>query len=72
MGSCTFRCDILLIWITRQAGPDGVGFHVLCLCHAIPVGQQNGQNSTATSRDCHNMTSDVKATLNPNKQQNNA
>ena len=48
---------------------DGMGCHVRCLKHCIPVLQHIGQmNTTATSRHCQGMTSDVKAVLNPNKQ----
>ena len=47
-GKCVFKCDILHQWIAqRQVGPvsvysDGVGWHVLCLRHDIPVWQHNG------------------------------
>ena len=48
---------------------DGMGCHVWCLKHGIPVSQHIGQmNTTATSRHCQDMTSDVKVVLNPNKQ----
>ena len=40
----------------------------LCLRHGIPVWLHIGQSTIATSKQCHHMTSDVKATLNPNKQ----
>ena len=57
----------------QQVGPvcvycDGVGCHVLCLRHGIPVWQHIGQSTTATNRHCRDMTSDVKVTFNPNKQ----
>ena len=45
MGSCVFQCDVPHQWIAqRQVGPvsvycDGVGCHVLCLRHGIPVWQ---------------------------------
>ena len=38
---------------------DGVGCHVLCLRHDIPVWQHISQSTTATSRDRRDMTSDV-------------
>ena len=38
---------------------DGVGCHVLCLRHGISVWQHIGQSTTATSRHCRDMTSDV-------------
>ena len=52
-------------WIAvRQVGPvslycDGVGSHVLCLRHGIPVWQYIGQSITATSRYRHDVISDV-------------
>ena len=51
-------------WIVqRQVGPvsvycEGVGCHVLCLQHDIPVWQHIGQSTTATSRHRRDMTSD--------------
>ena len=54
MGSCVFQCDIPHQWIAQQhIGPmsvdcDGVGCHVLCLWHGIPVYQLIGQRTTAT------------------------
>ena len=75
MGSCVFQCDVPHQLIAqRQVGPvsvycDGVGSHVLCLRHGVPVRQHIGQSPTATSRHCRDMTSDVtEATLNPNRQ----
>ena len=65
MGSCVFQCDVLHKWIAeRQVGPmsvycDGVGCHVLCLRHGIPVWQHIGQSTTVTSRHRRDMTSDV-------------
>ena len=65
MGSCVFQCDDPHQWIAqRQVGPvsvycDGVGCHVLCLRHGIPVWQHIGQSTTAISRHRRNMTSDV-------------
>ena len=65
MGSCVFQCDVSHQWIAQgQVGPvsvycDGVGFHVLCLWHGIPVWQHIGQSTTATSRHPLNMTSDA-------------
>ena len=65
MGSCVFQCDVPHQWIAqRQIGPmsvycDGVGCHVLCLRHGIPVWQHIGKSTTATSRHHHDMTSDV-------------
>ena len=66
MGSFVFLCDVLHIWIAqRQVGPvavycDGVGCHVLCLRHGIPVWQHIaiifGQSSAATSRHRWYMT----------------
>ena len=38
---------------------DGVGCHVLCLRHGIPVWQHIGENTTATSRHRRDMISDV-------------
>ena len=58
MGSCAFQCDVPHQWISqRQVSPvsvycDVVGFHVLCLRHAIPVSQHIGQSTTATSENC--------------------
>ena len=74
MGSCVFQCDVPRPWITqRQVGPvyvycDGVECHVLCLRHGIIVWQHIGQSTTATSRHRRDMTSDVTATINANKQ----
>ena len=71
MGSCVFQCDVPHQWIAQQqVGPvsvycDGVGCHALCLRHGISVWQHI---TTATSRHCRDMTSDVKEILNPNKQ----
>ena len=65
MGSCVFQCDVPHQWIAqRQVGPvsvycGGVGCHVLCLRHGIPVWQHIGQSTTATSRHRQDMTSDV-------------
>ena len=56
MGSCVFQCDVQHQWITqRQVCPvsvycDGVGCHVLCLRHGIPMWQHIGQSTIATSR----------------------
>ena len=64
-GSCVFQCDVSHQWIAqRQVNLvsvycDGVGSHVLCLRHAIPVWQHIGQSTTATSRYRRDMTSDV-------------
>ena len=63
MGSCVFQCDIPHQWIAH-VGPvsvycDGVGCHILSLWHGIPVWQHIGQSTTATSRHCCDMTSDV-------------
>ena len=45
---------------------EGVGCHVLCLRHGLPVWQHIGQSTTARSRQCREMTSDfLKATLDP-------
>ena len=60
-------CDISVPhqWIAQpQVGhvseySDGVGCHVLCLRHGIPVWQHIGQSTTATSRHHADMTSDV-------------
>ena len=77
MGICVFQCDVPYQRIAqRQVGPvsvycDGVGCHVLCLQHGVPMGQYIGQSTTATSRHRCNMTSDVKATVNTNRQQTN-
>ena len=55
MGSCLFQCDVPHQWIAeRQVGPvavycDGVGCHVLCLQHGIPVWQHIGQSTTAVA-----------------------
>ena len=63
MGSCV--CDVPHQWIAqRQVGPvsvycDGVGCHVLCLRLSIAMWQHTGQSTTATSRHCRDMTSDV-------------
>ena len=47
------------------------GCHVLCFRRGIPAWKHIGQSKpiTATSRHHRVMTSDVKATLNPNKKQ---
>ena len=48
MGSLLFQCDVTQQWIAqRQVGPvsvycDGMGCHVLCLRHGIPVSQHIG------------------------------
>ena len=71
MGSCVFQCDVPYQWIAqRQVGPvsvycEGVGRPVLCLQHGIPLWQHIGQTTTATSRHRPDMTTDVKAALNP-------
>ena len=62
-----FQCDVPHQWIAqRQVGPvsvycDGVGCHVLCLQHDIPIWQHIGQSTIATRRprQCRDMTSDV-------------
>ena len=65
MGRCVFQCDVPHQLITqRQVGPvsvscDGVGCHVLCLRHCIPVWHHIGQSITATSKHRRDMTSDV-------------
>ena len=65
MGSSVFQCDVPHQWIAqRKVGPvsvycDGVGCHVLCLWHGIPVWQHIGQSTTATSRQRRDLTSDV-------------
>ena len=55
----TWLCGYIL-W--RGGGGGGV---MTCVCKKI---FQCGQSTTATSRHCCDMTSDVKRTLNPNKQ----
>ena len=71
IGSFVVQCDVRHQWIAqRQVGLvsvycDGVGCYVLCLRHDIPVWQHNGQSTTATSRHCSDMSSDIKAMLNP-------
>ena len=70
MISCVFQCDIPHQWKARQVGPlsvycDGVGCHVQCLRHGIHVWQYIGQSTTTTSRHRHDITSDVKTSLNP-------
>ena len=58
MGSCVFQCDVPHQYIAQgQIGPvpvycDGVGCHIMCLRHGIPVRQHIGQSTTATSRHC--------------------
>ena len=47
---------------------DRVEYHVLCLRQDIPVLQNIGQSTTATSKHRRDMTSDALMTLNPNKQ----
>ena len=65
MGSCVFQCDVPHQWIAQRPAPyvsvycDVVGCHVLCLWHGISVWQHIGQSTTATSRHCRDMTSDV-------------
>ena len=65
MGSCVFQYDVPHQWIAqRQVNPvsvhcDGVGCHVLCLRHGIPVWQHIGQITTATSIHPGNTTPDV-------------
>ena len=76
VGSCLFQCNVSHQWIAQwQVSPvsvycDGVGCHVLCLRHGINISvwQHIGQSTTATSRYSSDITSDVKATLNPNKE----
>ena len=69
MGSSVFQCDVPHRWIAqRQVGSisvycDGVGCHVLCLRHGIPVWQHIGQSTTATQM--------FKSMLDPNKQKTN-
>ena len=54
MGRCVFQCDVPHLWIAKQpVGPvsvycDGLGCHVLCLRHGIPVCQHIGQSISAT------------------------
>ena len=75
IGSCVFQCDVPHQWIAQQqVHPvsvycDGVACHVLCLQPDNPVWQHIGQLTTTTSRQCCYMTSDVKATVNPNNKQ---
>ena len=63
--SCVFQCNIPHQWVTqRQVSPasvycDDVKCHVMFLWHDIPVWQHIGQSTTATSRHCRDMTSDV-------------
>ena len=76
MGSCVFQCNVPYQRIAQQqVDPvsvycDGVVCHVLSLRHGIPVRQLIGQSITATNIHRRDMTSDVEATLNPNKQTN--
>ena len=56
------ECHVLCLYTMAH-----VGCHVLCLQHGTPVWQHIGQSITATSRYCRDMTTNVKATLNPNK-----
>ena len=78
MGSCVFQCDIQHQWIAQQqVGPvsvycDSVWCHVLGVRHGFPVWQHIGQSTTATSRHRRDMNDlrCLKATLNPNKQNN--
>ena len=42
----------------------GWGVMSCVMRHGIPVWQHSGQSNTATSRHCHDVTSDIKATLN--------
>ena len=63
MGGGVFQCDVPHQWIGLQVGPvsvycDGVGCHVLCVWHDIPVWQHIGLSATATSRHRRDMTSD--------------
>ena len=66
MSSCVLQCDVQHQWIAQlQVGPvsvlcDGVGCHVLCLRHDVPVWQHIGHSITATSRHRRDMTSDVQ------------
>ena len=74
MGSCVFQCDVPLK-AHRQVGPvsvycEGIGCHVLCLRHGIPVWQHIGQSTTAATRHRRNMTQMFEKTVNSNKQIN--
>ena len=46
---------------------DGMGCHVLCLWHGIPVWQHIGQITTATSRHRRDMTHMFKSNVKPQK-----
>ena len=54
IGSCGFQCDASNQWIAqREVGPmyvdcDGMGCHVLCLRHGIPVTAVLSQAGTIT------------------------
>ena len=68
IGSCIFQCDVPLIWMAQQVGSvciycDGVGCHVLCLQHGIPVWQHISQSTSARSRHSRDMTSDLKSNI---------
>ena len=76
MGSCGFQCDIPHQWIEqRPVGLvsvycDGVGCHVLCLRHDIPVRQHIGQIPLLHAGNVANDLRCLKVTLNPNKETN--
>ena len=73
VGSCLFQCNVSHQWIAQwQVSPvsvycDGVGCHVLCLRHGIPVWQHIVQSTTATSRYRirSDITSDVLSNIIP-------
>ena len=72
------KCVVVLcirLWCSTSADSktvsvyyDRVGCHVLCLQHGIPVWLHIGHSTTAISRHCSDMTSDVKLTLSSTKQ----
>ena len=62
IGSYVFQCDVPHQLIAqRQVGSvsvyyDGMGYHILCLWHGIPVWQHISQSTTAARRHRRDMT----------------
>ena len=75
MGSCDIQCGAPHQWHNGRSALwlythycDGMGCHVLCLQHGIPMWPHIIQNTSATSRHRRDMTSwGVKMTLNSSK-----
>ena len=57
LGYCILVPDFYLVLHGLRLG---LGCHVLCLRHGIPLWQHIGQSTTATIKNRRDMTSDVK------------